>query len=68
MSLPSTIINLQLKQKDNTDKRYINIELLSKSLWINNFFCFFADITNELPINFINESKTFEVKSQKKSF
>ena len=68
LSLPSTIINLQLKKKDNTDRRYINIELLSKSLWINSLFCFVTDITNELPINFINESKTFEVKSQKKTF
>ena len=68
LSLPSTIINLQLNKKDNTDRRYINIELLSKSLWINSLFCFVTDITNELPINFINESKTFEVKSQKKTF
>ena len=53
MSLPNTVKYLQFKEKDITVQRYINIELLSKNLWINSLFCFFTDITNQLPINFI---------------
>lgn len=51
MSLHKKLQDIFSAEKDVQETRYINIQLLCKSLWKTNLFNFIIDVTDKIPIN-----------------
>ena len=68
MSLHKKLQDIFSDEKDEQETRYINIQLLCKSLWKTNLFNFIDDVTDKIPINFWISKNTVVVYSNHKTF
>ena len=68
MSLHKKLQHIFSAEKDVQETRYINIQLLCKSLWKTNLFNFIIDVTDKIPINFWISKNTVVVYSNHKTF
>ena len=68
MSLHKKLQDIFSAEKDVQETRYINIQLLCKSLWKTNLFNFIDDVTDKIPINFWISTNTVVVYSNHKTF
>ena len=66
MSLLKTFKDILSDEKDEQKTRYINIQLLCKSLWKTHQFDFDKDVANAIPNHFWTSTNTIVVFSKPK--